>query len=82
MIVSYVLIRVESNSSEKARSVLDDLKNISTVTEAWATYGYYDILVVVKTEKPIEIETVKESIKNVDGVKDTLTLMPYEGFRR
>jgi DNA-binding Lrp family transcriptional regulator len=60
---------------DKMESVLDEIKEIEGVDEAYMLYGVYDIVAVIKTETP---EVLKEIILHIRAVKQiisTLTLM-------
>jgi len=75
---AYVLVNVEIGAESR---IISDLRKISDVTEAWVVYGVYDIVVKVKADSPEKLkETVSERIRKIDGVRNTLTLIPIEGF--
>jgi len=73
-----VLVNVEIGAESK---IISEMKNISEITEAWVVYGVYDIVVKVKADSPEKLkEAVSERIRKIDGVRNTLTLIPIEGF--
>lgn len=75
---AYVLVNVEIGSETK---VINDLKKVPDIVEAWVVYGVYDIVVKVKADSPEKLkETVSERIRKISGVRNTLTLIPIEGF--
>ncbi|MEM2841854.1 MAG: Lrp/AsnC ligand binding domain-containing protein [Thermoproteota archaeon] len=75
---AYVLINVEMGNE---RSVLEQLRNIENVKEGWIVYGIYDIVVKVTAERTEQLkEVISEKIRKIDGVRNTLTLIPIEGF--
>jgi len=75
---AYVLVNVEIGAESR---IVNDLKKIPEIMEAWVVYGVYDIVVKVKAESPERLkETVSERIRKIEGVRNTLTLIPIEGF--
>ena len=76
MISAIVLVNTDLGSQEK---VLESLKLLDGVEEAHALYGVYDLLIKIKA---ISIDKLKDitklSIKKVDGVTSSLTLMIVE----
>ena len=56
-------------------SVLDKIREIEDVEEAYMLYGVYDILAVVKAETPEELKGIILRIRTVNHVLNTLTLM-------
>ena len=73
MPMAYVLLNVELGSEDE---VLNELKKVGEVTEAYRVYGVYDTLVKVcadTTEKLKEVVTFK--IRRIPNVKSTLTMI-------
>jgi DNA-binding Lrp family transcriptional regulator len=56
-------------------SVLEEIKKIDGVEEAYMVYGIYDICAKVKTEIPHELKGIVQKIRSQDNVSSTLTLM-------
>jgi len=56
-------------------SVLEEIKEIDGVEEAYMVYGLYDICAKVKTEIPQELKGIVQKIRSQDNVSSTLTLM-------
>jgi len=54
--------------------VLDKIKEINGVEEAYMVYGIYDICVKVRTEIPKELKGIVQKIRIQDNVQSTLTL--------
>jgi len=77
MAKAYVLINCELGSEE---SVITQLKSIEGVTEVHGTFGAYDILVKIESER---VETLREvitwKIRKIEHIRSTLTLMGIEG---
>jgi DNA-binding Lrp family transcriptional regulator len=69
---AFVFITTDSNSG---RLALEDLKRIDGVNEVYLAHGAYDVVAKVSGES---FDTVKEivhkRIRNLSGVKSTLTL--------
>jgi DNA-binding Lrp family transcriptional regulator len=74
---AYVLINCDLGSEE---SVIEELKHVDTVKEVHGTFGAYDIVAKVSSDKS---ETLRESItwqiRKINNVRSTLTLMGIEG---
>jgi len=56
-------------------SVLEEIKEIDGVEEAYMVYGLYDICAKVKTEIPQELKGLVQKIRSKENVSSTLTLM-------
>jgi len=73
MAQAYVLINCELGSED---SVISQLKSIEGVKEVHGTFGAYDILVKIESDK---VETLRETItwkiRKIDNIRSTLTLM-------
>ncbi len=71
MITAFIMAKVES---AKSRSVLEAVKSMEPVEEAYIIYGAYDLLIkgVFKTPEALSSFVVDE-LRKIDGVKDTVT---------
>jgi DNA-binding Lrp family transcriptional regulator len=56
-------------------SVLEDIKEIDGVEEAYMVYGIYDICAKIKTEIPQKLKGIVKEIRSQENVLNTLTLM-------
>jgi len=72
MSLVYVLLNTEPSQME---SVLEEIKEIDGVEEAYMVYGLYDICAKVKTEIPQELKGLVQKIRSKENVSSTLTLM-------
>ena len=72
MSLVYVLLNTEPSQME---SVLEEIKEIDGVEEAYMVYGIYDICAKVKTEIPQELKGIVQKIRSQENVSSTLTLM-------
>ena len=73
---AFVLINVESGSEEE---VLEEIKKIEGVEEAYFSYGVYDIITKVKADSMEKLkETVTRKIRTISKVRSTLTLIMME----
>ncbi len=68
----YVLLNTDPGHMEK---VLEEIKKIDGVEEAYMLYGIYDICAKVKTEITQELKGIVQKIRSQDNVSSTLTLM-------
>lgn len=77
MAKAYVLINCELGSEE---AVISQIKSIEGVKEVHGTFGAYDILVKIESDR---VETLREvitwKIRKIDHIRSTLTLMGIEG---
>ena len=77
MAKAYVLINCELGSEE---SVISQIKSIEGVKEVHGTFGAYDILVKIESDR---VETLREvitwKIRKIEHIRSTLTLMGIEG---
>ena len=55
--------------------ILEKIKEIKGVEEAYMLYGVYDIMAVVKAETTDEVKGIILRIRTVKHVKSTLTMM-------
>ncbi len=60
---------------DQLEHVLETIKEINGVEEAYMLYGVYDILAEVKTETTEELKEIILRIRKVKHVLNTLTLM-------
>ncbi len=73
---AFVLINVESGFEDK---VLQELKSISGVEEAFFSYGVYDIITRVKAETMEQLkDMVTKQVRTLSKVRSTLTLIIME----
>ena len=72
MSLVYVLMNTEPSQME---SVLEEIKAIKGVEEAYMVYGTYDICAKVKAENPQELKAIVQKIRSQDNVMNTLSLM-------
>lgn len=74
---AYVLINCELGSEE---DIISQLKKIEGIKEVHGTFGAYDILVKVESEK---VESLREiitwKIRKINKIRSTLTLMTIPG---
>ncbi|MGQ9513479.1 MAG: Lrp/AsnC family transcriptional regulator [Thermoproteota archaeon] len=77
---AYVLINVEIGAEG---DVVKQLEANPGVKEAWVVYGVYDIVAKIEAENTDKLkEVISDNIRRLDGVRNTLTLIPIEGFEK
>ncbi|MBO3799117.1 MAG: Lrp/AsnC ligand binding domain-containing protein [Thermoproteota archaeon] len=77
---AYVLMNVEIGTEN---DVLNKLKETPGVVESWIVFGVYDIITKVEAENSEKLkEFIGRYIRKIEGVRNTLTLMPIEGFSK
>jgi DNA-binding Lrp family transcriptional regulator len=73
---AFVLINVESGSEEE---VLDEIKKIEGVEEAYFSYGVYDIIAKIKADTMEKLrDMVTRKLRTISRVRSTLTLILME----
>jgi DNA-binding Lrp family transcriptional regulator len=73
---AYVLFNVSAGSENL---VLEELRNIAEVQEAYFSYGVYDLVVKIKTDSMEQLkELVSHRLRAITDVKSTLTLIHVE----
>jgi len=77
MPMAFVLINTEIGSEEE---VINELKKIQNVKEAYVVYGVYDIVAKVEAESMDKLkEIVSWRIRRLDKVRSTLTMLVVTG---
>lgn len=73
---AFVLINVESGSEDET---LKELRSIEGVTEAFFSYGVYDIITKINAETMEQLkEMVTKQVRSLPKVRSTLTLIIME----
>jgi len=76
MPVAYVLINAEIG---REIEVLDTLKGIDAVEEAYMVYGVYDILARVKADTMNKLkEIITSNVRLLNKIQSTLTMIVIE----
>jgi DNA-binding Lrp family transcriptional regulator len=76
MMVAFLLVNIGVGAED---SVVDEMKKIANVKEAYITYGAYDIVARVEAESLEQLkELVTTKIKRVRNVRAILALLAAE----
>ncbi len=76
MVQAYILLNVEPGAEGK---VLDRLKGLGIVTEAYVSYGVYDLVIRLNADTMDELkDAVSHKIRTTDQVRSTVTLILIE----
>lgn len=76
MPMALVLINTEVGSEDE---VLEALKKIDGVEEAYVTFGIYDVAAKVKADTMSKLkEIVSWHVRRLDKVRSTITLIAFE----
>lgn len=76
MPTAFVLINAEIGSESE---VLDTLKGIDAVEEAYMVYGVYDILARVKADSMNKLKkTITSNVRLLNKIQSTLTMIVIE----
>jgi|GEM_PF-444469 len=80
MPMAFVLINVEMDGGKE---VLENLKRIEEVKEAYSLFGVYDVIAKVEAEDRQRIEEIIVwKIRKFDKVRQTITSWVHAGFNR
>lgn len=75
MPISFVLVDTEV---DKVKSVLDEIRGMDNVAEAYSVAGERDIIVKAEAESFKEVaEAVTKEIHKIDGIKETVTFFAF-----
>ena len=70
-ILAFIMAKVES---VKARDVLNAVRELEEVKEAYLIYGAYDLLIKGGFKTPEALSSfVVDALRKIDGVQDTVT---------
>jgi DNA-binding Lrp family transcriptional regulator len=73
MVQAYILLNVEPGAEGK---VLGQLKSLNIVSEAYVSYGVYDLVIRLKADTMDELKSVvSNKIRTTDQVRSTVTLI-------
>ena len=73
---AFVLINVESGAEQE---VVNELKKIEGVEEAYFSYGVYDIITKIKADSMERLkDLVTRKVRTLGRVRSTLTLIMME----
>lgn len=74
MPTAYVLL----NTGELNPQLMEKLRNMKGVEEAYAIYGVYDIIVKTKADTMDKIKEIHNKIRKMEKVTQTLTMIAHE----
>ena len=70
------MFNVESGSEDK---VLQELKKIEGIQEAYVSYGVYDLIAKVKADTMEQLkDSITHQVRTIKNVRSTLTLIMME----
>jgi DNA-binding Lrp family transcriptional regulator len=76
MVQAYILLNVEPGAESK---VLERLKSVDLVSEAYVSYGVYDLIVRLNADTMDQLkDAVSHKIRTTDQVRSTVTLILTE----
>lgn len=76
MVEAYVLLNVEPGAESK---VLERIKSVNLVTEAYVSYGVYDLIIRLAADTMEQLkDAVSHKIRTTDQVRSTVTLILIE----
>ncbi len=71
MHVGFILLNCDLGAEEY---IVDELKQISNVTNAYLTFGAYDVIAEIHAESQDDFEKVISTIRRLSRVVSTMTL--------
>jgi len=79
MIRAYLFIHLDQNYN--GENILDDVRQITQVREAYRLYGMYDLVVYMETETTEELKAATlESIRKLQFVESTVTFISLNSY--
>ncbi|MFQ5940776.1 MAG: Lrp/AsnC family transcriptional regulator [Nitrososphaerales archaeon] len=76
MAKAIVLMNAELGHENK---LVDELKKTQYVTEVYAVYGVYDVIVKVEGDSMEKLrDTISTKLRRIEGVRSTLTMIIVE----
>ena len=73
MASAYLLLNVETGAEEE---VMNSLRDLQEVKEAWMVYGVYDLVLRVEAETMEELKNVVSwTVRRLDRVRSTMTMI-------
>ena len=70
---AFVLMNAELG---KEVQIVNEIKKIPQVKEAYPVYGVYDVLMIIESDSMESLrETITNHIRKLDGIKSTLTMI-------
>jgi DNA-binding Lrp family transcriptional regulator len=61
------------------KNLLDQIKSIQNVKEAYLTYGVYDLIAIVEAETQDKLkQIITQKIRTLSGLKTTFTMIVVE----
>ena len=76
MVQAFILLNVEPGAEAK---VLDKLRGIDLVREAYVSYGVYDIILRLNADTMDQLkDAISHKIRTTDQVRSTVTLILIE----
>ncbi|RLE84953.1 MAG: Lrp/AsnC family transcriptional regulator [Thermoprotei archaeon] len=80
MAIAYVLISTEIGAE---KDVLEKLREIPEIKEAYVVYGVYDVVAKVMVDSVDGLrEIITSKIRKLNRVRSTLTMIVVEGFQK
>lgn len=77
MPIAYVLVNAEVG---KIREILNEIRKIEGVAEAYSVTGPYDLVVKLDAERFEKVaEAVTKQLHKIGGIKNTMTLFAFKG---
>jgi len=77
LVTAFVLINSDFG---KESNIIENLKHIDSVKEVHGTFGAYDVIAKVEHNERDKLrEIITWSIRKIENVRSTLTLMGIEG---
>lgn len=77
MPMAFVLINTEIGAEEE---VINELRKIENIKEAYVVYGVYDIIAKVEADSMDKLkEIVSWKVRRLDKVRSTLTMLVVTG---
>jgi len=76
---AFILISTETGAEEEVAKKLKELKSVKDVHLVW---GLYDIVAKIKTHGQEDLEEYTSTIRQLNSIKRTITLLTAGGYQR
>jgi DNA-binding Lrp family transcriptional regulator len=71
-IIGFVLVHVSAGTEHQ---VIESIKQVDDITEAYVTFGSWDIIVRIESSKIGKLESIVGEIRKIGDVVQTTTLL-------
>lgn len=79
MINAYLFVNLDIDSDHEG--ILDSVKDIPEVKEAWRLYGTYDLVLLLEVESTDKLKEITlKSVRKLRFVESTMTMIALDSY--